>query len=170
MEERDMVRRRLLLTVIGICMASSASAHQFSATPFKFQGSAVSASSACPYAAKATLAGYTLVQTGFHGGANVVIRAPVLVFSPGGNASKQTLQFHNDIPDKSASSSGSMTITLLPSTNTINGTYKATLTFQSAVTFQMNLTLAYKTARGACSTVYDLTFAKGIPANLLNIL
>ncbi len=163
-------RLPLLTLLLGAGIASGASAHQFSATPFKFQGSVLSATAACPYAAKATLAGYTLIETGYHGSANVVIRQPVLLFSPGGSASKQSVQFHNDIPDKSAASSGAMTITLLPSTNTVSGSYKATVTLQSAANFEMKLTLAYKTVRGECSTIYNLTFTKGIPSNLLNLL
>jgi hypothetical protein len=139
--------------------------------PFTFTGTVGSATAACPYAGKTKLAGYTLV-TGFQqfsssSGTYTASKGFDLVFSPGGKLPKTILNVGGfTLAPHATSVSGALKAFSLPSTNQVNGSYVITLTFASKTEFSSKLTIKY----GACSAVYNLSFAKGVPANLLNIL
>ena len=117
------------------------------------------------------LSGYTLV-TGFQqfssrSGTYTSSRGFDLVFSPGGKLPKTVLNVGGfTLAPHAASASGALKAFALPSTNQGNGSYAIALTFASKAQFSSKLTIEY----GACTAVYDLSFTKGIPSNLLNIL
>jgi hypothetical protein len=159
------------MIVFAVGVTASASAGSLSG--FTFTGSVTSATSACPYPAKASLAGYTLIKPkdSYEGNGDYirVIAGPALVFSPGGNAAKLTIKL-GDLPDKTSVSTGSITVISLPSTNTASGVDKATLTLNNNGSFLLKLNLSFPTATGNCATIYNLSFVKGLPANLFNLL
>ncbi len=52
----------LAVSALALAATSNASASQIKGTPYTFTGSVVTATAGCPYAAKAKLAGYTLIN------------------------------------------------------------------------------------------------------------
>jgi hypothetical protein len=165
----------LLATMIAFGAAHDASAFELKGTPYTFAGSVISATAACPYKAKAKLAGYTLldkrynylppkyqpIAAGFSG--------PALIFSPGGTAEKSTMKIGN-LPLRSGAVSGSSQVILLPDLTVIKGTYKGTFSVKTGGGFTLNYTSIFKNKSAICTTTYDLTFAVGVPAHLLNLL
>jgi hypothetical protein len=160
------------ITVIT-SIATGASASQIKGTPFTFAGSVDSTSAACPYPNKAPLAGYTLIHIKkeyFRNGSyKSVIAGPELIFSPGGAAKKITMKLDN-IPDQTSLTSGKATIVLLPSTEILTGTYKGNVTVNQNGSFVLKYNLTLKTSKGTCSTAYTLSFARGLPKNLYDLL
>lgn len=163
----------LALTALTAVAATGASASSLKGTPYTFTGSVVTATAACDYPAKASLAGYTLVSVqnnyGPKGQVKQVIAHPSLMFSPGGTAHKLAMRL-DDLPAHTGAVSGSAGIVLLPSTNGLNGTYKGSIDVAADKSFTLIYTLTYKKAGGTCTTKYNLSFAKGLPTNLFNLL
>jgi predicted secreted Zn-dependent protease len=163
----------LALTALTAIAATGASASGIKGTPYTFTGSVVTATGACDYPAKAKLAGYTLInfqnEYGPKGQVKQVIAHPSLIFSPGGNANKLAMRLE-DLPAHTGALSGNASIVLLPSTNGLNGTYKGSIDVAANKSFTLVYTLTYKKASGNCTTKYNLSFAKGLPTNLFNLL
>ena len=163
----------LALTALTAVAATGASASSLKGTPYTFTGSVVTATAECDYPAKAKLAGYTLIslQDEFQPKhqPKQVIAKPSLVFSPGGNAHKLAMRLE-DLPAHSGALSGKAGIVFLPSTNGVNGTYKGSIDVAANKSFTLIYTLTYKKPAGTCTTKYNLSFAKGLPANLFNLL
>jgi hypothetical protein len=162
----------LLSGLVALSAAAASGATVLPAKgPFTFTGTVASATSSCPYAAKAKLAGYTLVtgfqQFGTPSGTFTGSKGFDLVFSPGGKLPKTVLNLGGfTLAPHGVAASGALKAFALPSTNEGNGSYVIALTFDSKSQFSSKLTVKY----GTCSAVYNLSFAKGIPTNLLNIL
>jgi hypothetical protein len=172
-----------IFTTALLCAAFSTSALSHAATvaypgngPYTFTGSVTSASGPCPYAAKAKLAGYTLLS-------KVYVYAPPnslpfvslgslkLVVSPGGTAPKTGLGLNYvDMPNGGTRAAGTGSLIYVPSTESAPLAYVFKATYSSAKSFSAVATLAITTSTGVCKTVYDLTFTKGLPANLSNLL
>jgi hypothetical protein len=171
----DLMSRLATALLSGVVALSAAAASAATVLPMKgpftFTGTVASAAAPCPYAAKAQLAGYTIV-TGFQqfptpSGTYVGSKGFDLVISPGGKLPKTVLNVGGfTLAPHAASASGALKAFALPSTNEGNGSYNIALTFVSKTQFSSKLTIKY----GTCTAVYNLSFAKGIPANLLNIL
>jgi hypothetical protein len=163
----------LALTALTAIAATGASASGIKGTPYTFTGSVVTATAACDYPAKAKLAGYTLVSFqndyGPKGQVKQVVAHPSLMFSPGGAAHKLAMRLE-DLPAHSGAMSGKAAIVFLPSTETVTGTYKGSVDVAANKSFTLIYTLTYKKAAGSCTTKYNLSFAKGLPTNLLNLL
>ena len=144
--------------------------------PFTFQGTVASAASACPYALGKSVSGYTAVTeaqqySAGHGKNYIFLKDLDLVFSPGGTASKVVLGVAGfTLAPGATSASGKLKIFSLPSTNEFDGTYKITPTFSTVNTFSAKLAVNYRNGVGVCTASYDLTFARGLPKNLFNLL
>jgi hypothetical protein len=172
-----------VFTMALFCAAFSASTFAHAATvaypgngPYTFTGSVTSATGPCPYAAKAKLAGYTLlskvyVYTGPNAPVFVSLGSLKLVLSPGGTAPKTGLGLNNvDMPNGGTRAAGTGSLIYVPSTDSAPLTYVFKATYATAKSFSAVATLAITTPTGVCKTVYDLTFTKGLPANLSNLL
>jgi hypothetical protein len=162
-----------ITTMLGV--AGTASASDLSGTPYTFSGSVISATASCPYAAKTKLAGYTLVKKAY------VYRPPTyqpkpdgfsgpqLIFSPGGTADKITMKIGN-LPLRSGTISGNLSLIALPNLSRIKGTYKGAFHINANNTFTLNYTSKFLHKGALCTTTYDLSFKVGIPAKFLNLL
>jgi hypothetical protein len=163
----------LALTALTAVAATGASASSLKGTPYTFTGSVVTATAACDFPAKAKLTGYTLIsfQDEFQPRKppKQIIAKPSLMFSPGGAAHKLAMKLE-DLPAHSGAMSGKASIVFLPSTNTVAGTYKGNIDVAANKSFDLIYTLTYKKAAGNCTTKYNLSFTKGLPTNLFNLL
>jgi hypothetical protein len=153
--------------------------------PFTFTGTVASATAACPYAAKAPLAGYTailgVIPSGGPGGNSYYFKKGlVLVVSPTAGASglvtttpptKTVFDLSNVfLPPGLATATGSAKQLTIPAADTYAGNYKVTIRFLTEKSFTAAVTLVIKEATGVCKTTYDLAFQRGLPGNLSNLL
>jgi hypothetical protein len=142
---------------------------------YTFTGVAGATSGPCPYKAKAAVAGYT-----YFGAASYTLdgkpalfltKGPNLIFSPGVGAQKVEYNLRNvSFTGGSTKATGNATLTYLPSTTTFAGTYALYLKSAAGSTFSATLSVVLSTPQGVCKTGYVLTFAKGLPPNLVNLL
>ena len=171
-----MAKLGLLLAIpLAMTVAGTASASPLHGTPYTFTGSVTSASSACPYAAKAKLAGYTLLAKRYtYSPPNYQPKlagysGPELIFSPGSTAQKMTIKLDN-LPLRSGAISGHEQILLLPNITQVAGTYKGTMNV-GATTLGLTFTSAFKDKGGKeCTTTFEISFKSGIPTKFLDLL
>jgi hypothetical protein len=167
----------IAVTAVAAGIAGDASASQLKGTPYTFTGSVITATASCPYAAKAKLAGYTLINPSYiysytpTGGykQTPIIAGPALVFSPGGTAGKLVMKIGN-LPAHTGASAGKAEIVLLPSTAVVDATYTGSFTVNADSTYGLTYTVSYRNAGKNCTTKYELALKKGLPANLYNLL
>jgi hypothetical protein len=170
--------RFLLTTIVALGAVGNASAFEVKGTPYNFTGSVISASAACPYKAKAQLAGYTLLKKNYtyvykppnsYSDVFSGYKGPVLIFSPGVGVEKSVMKIDN-LPKNSGTISGQARILLLPNIGTIKGTYKGTISIKPNGIFTLNYTSTFPNKNAICTTTYDLSFAIGVPTKLLDLL
>lgn len=174
-----MIRTNIILSAIilgNVASFASAATTYPGGGVYTVVGTVTNAAKPCPYAVKSALAGYTLFSvqswTPYQGKPEVDFRkGPHLIFSPGGTAAKTDFDLKQvSFVGGSASAAGSLQVAYLPSTEIAKGSYKLTLSSVANKSFAAVLTVNFEAPSGTCKASYSLTFSKGLPANLYNLL